>query len=56
MSRKKDFNKMKLVADYRLKGYSFRAIAKIIKSDVKTVYRWHKYNQNRPVDNYVGNK
>lgn len=37
---KKDLKKIKKVKEYRLKGLSYRAIAKLLNSDVKTVYRW----------------
>lgn len=34
---------VKRVAAYRKKNLTFREIARIMKSDVKSVYRWYAY-------------
>lgn len=38
-----DFKAMVKVHSLREKKLSFREIARIMKKDVKTVYRWYKY-------------
>jgi transposase-like protein len=32
------------VRAYRSKGLTFREIARVLKADIKTVYRWHGYS------------
>ena len=41
---RKDIKRIRKVRQMRADGFSYRAIAGVLKSDVKTVYRWATYS------------
>lgn len=42
MSRPRNTKSIEKVLELRTKGLSFRAIARVIESDTKTVHRWYE--------------
>lgn len=49
MSRK-DIENIKKVKEFRKKGITFRQIAKLLERDLKTIWRWSKYEtEGEPV-------